>query len=83
MYKTAYLHFVFNLCLKTSAKVKRWERVDWKLEQRRGDKGVISTTAVACFAEVCRRHVPSPATAKQRCESIATGFKTAKLTLHI
>jgi hypothetical protein len=65
-------------CLKTCARVKRWERVGWKLEQRRGDQRLITTTVVACFEEVCRRHVPSPVHAKQRYKSIATGSQRQK-----
>jgi hypothetical protein len=44
---------------------ERWERVDCKLQQRRGAYRVPLQKHHVCFAEVCRRHVPLPVHANQ------------------
>jgi hypothetical protein len=53
---------------------ERWERVDCKLQQRRGAYLVSLHQSRVCFAEVCRRHVPSPVHAKQSTQALLRAF---------
>jgi hypothetical protein len=59
---------------------ERWERVDCKLEQRRGAYRLRLQKPHVCFAEVCRRHGPSKVNNEQLpCHGLFISSRPSKL----